>query len=87
MRSRADITGLSSGHRCTAGSIPDAITDRVHKALSALASRDTRTKELGDVRERRRILTEKRAIHASRKTEMTSFFKVDSLAEVAGKLL
>jgi uncharacterized protein YhaN len=62
------------------------ITDRIRQALSVLTLRDTRTRELEEVRERRRILNEKRAINASRKTEMTEFFNVTSLFDVAGKL-
>jgi uncharacterized protein YhaN len=62
------------------------ITDRIQQASAVRTLRDTRTRELDDVRERQRILTEKRAIHASRKNEMTGFFNVASLTEVASKL-
>jgi uncharacterized protein YhaN len=62
------------------------ITDRVNNARGILASRGAKTKELDDVRERRRIMAEKRAIHARRKAEMTGFYQVDALTDVAGKL-
>jgi uncharacterized protein YhaN len=62
------------------------LIERIHNAQSVLALRETRQNELNDVRERRRIMAEKRAIHASRKAEMTGFFQVDSLGDVAGKL-
>lgn len=59
--------------------VRDAATDRVRRAKA--------TDNLEDARNRERSLDETLAIHEERKSRMTSFFGMPSLAEVAGKLL
>jgi uncharacterized protein YhaN len=63
-----------------------AITDRVHQARIALTLRDNRTQALEQARERQDALATERTVHARRVAEMTDFFAVASLAEVAERL-
>ena len=62
------------------------IADRVAAARAAVDMRATRTRELEQAQERQRELVEAREVLARRKAEMTAFFGVASLTEVAGKL-
>jgi uncharacterized protein YhaN len=62
------------------------LIDRVHAATTARTTRAAKMRELEQAIEQRRQLAEEREIHDRRKAEMTGFFSVDSLNEVAGKL-
>jgi uncharacterized protein YhaN len=63
-----------------------AVTDRVHQARTALTLRGNRTQALEQARERQDALATERAVHERRVAELTDFFAVTSLAEVAEKL-
>lgn len=62
------------------------LIDRVQAATTARAARAAKARELEQAIEQRRQLAEAREIHDRRKVEMTGFFSVNSLNEVAGKL-
>ena len=64
-----------------------AVGARVQHALAECARRATGTENLEAARTRQRALSETVAVHDRRKAEMTAFFGVTTLAEVAGKLL
>jgi uncharacterized protein YhaN len=63
-----------------------ALIDRVNAATTARSARTVKVRELERAHEQRRELAEAREIHGRRKAEMTGFFGVSSLIEVAGKL-
>ena len=58
----------------------------VRTATAALARRDAKRQSLESLSARARALVEAQSIHAIRKTEMTQFFSVASLADVGLKL-
>jgi uncharacterized protein YhaN len=62
------------------------ITDCVQEARTAYTLCARRTQALEEARERQRALAEARAIHGKRKAEMTAFFDVASLTDVAARL-
>jgi uncharacterized protein YhaN len=62
------------------------ITDRAQAARTAQSLKTARLEALEAARGRQRGIAEALAVHAKRKVEMTAFFGVASLAEVAMKL-
>ena len=62
------------------------IDERVQAARAVNAARLEKARTLEAARERQKTLVESLAINAKRKAQMTSFFGVDSLAEVAVKI-
>ena len=60
--------------------------DRVNAATAARSARTAKARELEQAREELRELDEAREAHNQRKAEMTGFFAVGSLDEVAEKL-
>lgn len=81
----ANALGIAAG----AGDVLDlvqAIGARVQQAQAERARRATATQNLEAGRTRQRKLSETLAVHDRRKTEMTAFFGVATLAEVSGTL-
>jgi len=62
------------------------LTDRAAGARAAAAARTRKTETLRQAHEALRTLREARVVHERRVAEMTSFFGVDSLTDVAAKL-
>jgi uncharacterized protein YhaN len=86
----ADAVDAIAGELGLYGDVPldleRMLLDRVLAATTAQTARAAKARELEHAIEQRRQLTEAREIHDRRKAEMTGFFGVGSLNEVAGKL-
>ncbi|MEP9367396.1 AAA family ATPase [Xanthobacter sp. VNH20] len=86
-----EVRALSDAFGLEVGTMPvlDIYQRIAEKAQDAAAERDRRVKVLAQLEEahaRRRTLAESEALHARRKAQMSAFFAVASLMEVAAKL-
>jgi uncharacterized protein YhaN len=86
----AEVTAIASALNLPSASaildLARAIVDRAHEANASRAKRDLKQQTLETVHDAQRLLAETLAIHAKRKAEMTAYFGVGSLPEVAAKL-
>ncbi|MGD0433681.1 MAG: AAA family ATPase [Acetobacteraceae bacterium] len=86
----ADAVNAIAGELCLYGDVPldleRMLIVRIHVATTARTARAAKARELEQAIEQRRQLAEAREIHDRRKAEMTGFFSVGSLSEVARKL-
>ena len=66
--------------------LAQAVSGQIQEAHAERTRRATAAQNLEAARNRQRTLSETLAVHDRRKTEMTAFFGVATLAEVSGKL-
>ena len=86
----AEVTAIASALNLPSASaildLAGAIVDRAHEANALRAKRDLKQQTLETAHAAQRLLAETLAIHAKRKAEMTAYFGVGALPEVAAKL-
>jgi uncharacterized protein YhaN len=88
-RDEAEALASEMGIIAPSGDILDlaqAVSAQIQEAYAERTRRATAAKNLEAARTRQRILSETMAVHDRRKTEMTAFFSVATLAEVSGTL-
>lgn len=88
-RDEAEALAGEMGIAAASGEILDlaqVVGARIQEAHAERTRRVTATQNLEAARTRQRTLFEALAVHDRRKTEMTAFFSVATLAEVSGKL-
>ena len=86
----AEVAAIAGEAGMAADDAPLAVAQAIGRRVQAARMAQTRRagveQALAEARERQRKLAESLAIHARRKAEMTGFFGVATLTEVAGRL-
>jgi uncharacterized protein YhaN len=86
----AEVTGIATAIELPVEGVAPLrlaglIQARVQEARDAVSAALAMRRSLEEVHERRRVISEELTVHQARTVEMTTFFSVDTLAEVARK--